>query len=332
MNNGCVCCTVRGDPVRILGGLMKRRDRFDGIIVETTGLADPAPVVQTFFVDEDVRRSTRLDSIVTVVDAKHLPQRLADSPEAEEQIAFADLIVLNKMDLVTPEQADEDGAQDPRHQPHRRDPPRHPIGCADRGSGESDAFNLERILEREPAFLEDGGAWPPRWRGGLDVLPDGSPDRPRPASRPGSPACCSCADRTSCVSRAFLFFPGEERRFAFQAVHMIADGDFISPQARQPRTSRIVFIGRNLNRPQLRAAFEECMAAAKRASPSEMSLPLREEDSLLARRGFFRDTGAWVVAVAFGRDGRGCFFAWATAASASPIPPTRRRVAPRGRA
>ena len=83
MNNGCICCTVRGDLIRILGGLMKRRDRFDGIIVETTGLANPAPVAQTFFVDEDVKKATRLDAIVTVVDARHLLERLGDSPEAE---------------------------------------------------------------------------------------------------------------------------------------------------------------------------------------------------------------------------------------------------------
>ena len=100
MNNGCICCTVRGDLIRILGGLMKRQDGFDGILIETTGLADPAPVAQTFFVDEDVRRRTWLDSIVTVVDARHVVQRLEDSHEALEQIAFADVILLNKTDLV----------------------------------------------------------------------------------------------------------------------------------------------------------------------------------------------------------------------------------------
>ncbi|HZH46741.1 MAG TPA: GTP-binding protein, partial [Roseococcus sp.] len=107
MNNGCICCTVRGDLIRIIGGLMKRKGDLDGIIIETTGLADPAPVAQTFFVDEDVKARTRLDAIVTVVDAKNLPARLADSKEAEEQIAFADIVLLNKMDLVTPEEAAE---------------------------------------------------------------------------------------------------------------------------------------------------------------------------------------------------------------------------------
>jgi len=100
MNNGCVCCTVRGDLVRILDGLMKRKGKFDAIIVETTGLADPAPVAQTFFVDEDVQKNARLDAVVTVADAKWLNDRLKDAPEAKNQIAFADVIVLNKTDLV----------------------------------------------------------------------------------------------------------------------------------------------------------------------------------------------------------------------------------------
>ena len=101
MNNGCVCCTVRGDLVRILDGLMKRKGKFDAIIVETTGLADPAPVAQTFFVDEDVQKHARLDAVVTVADAKWLADRLKDAPEAKNQIAFADVIVLNKADLVS---------------------------------------------------------------------------------------------------------------------------------------------------------------------------------------------------------------------------------------
>src|ERR1700751_408355 len=101
MNNGCVCCTVRGDLIRVLSGLMKRKGKFDAIIVETTGLADPGPVAQTFFVDEDVPAKTQLDSVPAVVDAKPLPLRLADSKEAIEQIAFADQIILNKTDLVS---------------------------------------------------------------------------------------------------------------------------------------------------------------------------------------------------------------------------------------
>ncbi len=104
MNNGCVCCTVRGDLIRIIDGLLKRRGRFDGILVETTGLADPAPVAQTFFMDDNVGGRTALDAVVTVADAKWLKDRLKDAPEAKNQIAFADVILLNKTDLVTPEE------------------------------------------------------------------------------------------------------------------------------------------------------------------------------------------------------------------------------------
>jgi G3E family GTPase len=102
MNNGCICCTVRGDLIRILGNLMKRRDRFDYVLVETTGMADPGPVAQTFFVDDDVKSSTRLDGIVTMVDAKHIWEHIEESMEAKAQLAFADVIVLNKCDLVAP--------------------------------------------------------------------------------------------------------------------------------------------------------------------------------------------------------------------------------------
>ena len=100
MNNGCICCTVRGDLIRIITNLMRRRDKFDHLVIETTGLADPAPVIQTFFVDEDVSAKTKLDAVVTVVDAKHISQHW-DAEEAQEQIAFADIILLNKTDLVS---------------------------------------------------------------------------------------------------------------------------------------------------------------------------------------------------------------------------------------
>ena len=106
MNNGCICCTVRGDLIRIIGNLMRRRNQFDHLVIETTGLADPAPVIQTFFVDEDLQEQMSLDAVVTVVDAKHILQHW-EAEEAQEQIAFADVILLNKTDLVTPEELDE---------------------------------------------------------------------------------------------------------------------------------------------------------------------------------------------------------------------------------
>src|ERR1700747_239792 len=100
MNNGCICCMVRGDLIRIIEGLMRRSRAFDGIIVETTGLADPAPVAQTFFVDEDVRRKAKLDAIITRTDARHLLEQIDRAPEAQEQLAFADVVLVNKADLV----------------------------------------------------------------------------------------------------------------------------------------------------------------------------------------------------------------------------------------
>jgi G3E family GTPase len=106
MNNGCICCTVRGDLIRILGSLMRRRDKFDRILVETTGMADPGPVAQTFFVDDDMKELFALDGIVTLVDAKHIQLHLEDSNECREQIAFADVLVLNKTDLVSSSELD----------------------------------------------------------------------------------------------------------------------------------------------------------------------------------------------------------------------------------
>jgi len=259
MNNGCICCTVRGDLIRIVGGLMKRRAKFDGIIIETTGLANPAPVAQTFFIDEDVRSKTRLDAIVTVVDAKHILARLEDSHEAADQIAFADVIVLNKTDLVT---SDELAEVERRIRQinrfaviHRTEKAALPIDqILNRG-----AFDLKRVLEMAPDFLEDDEHEhnddvssvsfevekpidPERFNAWISLLlQDKGPDLLR--------------------TKGILNYKGDDRRFAFQAVHMIADGDFIGPwKAGEPRTSKIVFIGRNLNRPQLRRGFEACQA------------------------------------------------------------------------
>src|SRR5690242_3793780 len=153
MNNGCICCTVRGDLVRIIDGLMRRKGKFDAIIVETTGLADPAPVAQTFFVDENVGRKTKLDAVVTVADAKWLKERLRDAPEAKNQIAFADVILLNKTDLVGTDELGELEARirgiNPYARVHRTE--RCRIGLPEVLG--RNAFDLDRILDIEPAFL-----------------------------------------------------------------------------------------------------------------------------------------------------------------------------------
>ncbi len=106
MSNGCICCKIRGDLIRVLGNLMKRRDKFDYVLVETTGLADPGPVAQTFFVDEEIREEYALDGIMMLVDAAHIEQQLGRSDESTEQVAFADVMVLNKTDLVQGEMLD----------------------------------------------------------------------------------------------------------------------------------------------------------------------------------------------------------------------------------
>jgi G3E family GTPase len=155
MNNGCVCCTVRGDLVRVVEGLTKRPGRFDAIIVETTGLADPVPVAQTFFMDDDVRAKTRLDAVVALVDAKHLPLRLKDSREAEDQIAFADVIVLNKTDLVTPEELAKVEATVRAINPTARIHLTTRAGLDISRVLDQGAFDLTRVLDNDPDFLKE---------------------------------------------------------------------------------------------------------------------------------------------------------------------------------
>ena len=259
MNNGCICCTVRGDLIRIVNGLMKRAQKFDGIIVETTGLANPAPVAQTFFVDEDVKAKTRLDAIVTVVDAKHLAARLEDSPEAADQIAFADVIVLNKLDLVTPEElADVES----RIRAINRFATIH---HATRGDVPVDellglnAFDLGRVLEAVPDFLEEDSHTHNEHLNSISL----SLDRPLDPEKFNAwiGHILQTQGQTLLRTKGILSYKNEDRRFAFQAVHMIADGDFVAPwKEGEPRVSRLVFIGRDLNRPQLRRGFESCAA------------------------------------------------------------------------
>ncbi len=260
MNNGCICCTVRGDLIRILDGLMKRKGKFDAIIVETTGLADPAPVAQTFFVDQDVGDATKLDAVITVTDAKWLKERLKDAPEAKNQIAFADVIVLNKTDLVTPEELASVEAAiraiNPYAKLHRTERCALPIDqLLDRN-----AFDLDRILDIEPDFLESGHHHhhSDEVRSMSFTIPgDVDPEKFMPWINDVSQAQGPNILR----SKGILAFKGEPRRFVFQGVHMILDGDLQRDwKAGETRESRLVFIGRDLNENELRKGFEACAA------------------------------------------------------------------------
>jgi G3E family GTPase len=260
MNNGCICCTVRGDLIRIISALIKRKGKLDGIIIETTGLADPSPVAQTFFVDEDVKARTKLDAIVTVADARNLPARLDDSHEAQEQIAFADVIILNKTDLVTAEELAiverRIRTLNPQARMHRTERARLPI---DQVLGQG-GFDLTRILEVEPDFLsgEDEHEHDSEVTSVSFEL-DRSLDAERFNAWIGGLLAQQGQDLLR--TKGILDFAGQDQRFAFQAVHMLAEGDVIGPwRDGEPRRSKLVFIGRKLNRPELRRGFEGCLA------------------------------------------------------------------------
>ena len=298
MNNGCICCTVRGDLIRILEGLMRRKGKFDAIIVETTGLADPAPVAQTFFVDQDVQDVAKLDAVVTVADAKWLSARLKDAPEAKNQIAFADVIIVNKTDLVSPEELREVEARirgiNPYAKLHRAVKSNVPLDAV---LGKN-AFDLDRILEIEPAFLEaddhdhhhhdhDHECGPDcghdhhhhdhghhhhhdHDHGGLKhyhdehmqslaLTIDGEVDPNK--FMPWVNDLVQREGPSILRSKGILALKGEDKRFVFQGVHMILDGDLQRDwKPDEKRISRIVFIGRDLKEDEIREGFMKCAA------------------------------------------------------------------------
>jgi G3E family GTPase len=260
MNNGCICCTVRGDLIRILGGLMKRADKFDAIIVETTGLADPAPVAQTFFVDQDVAERTRLDAIVTVADAVHLNDQLGEHHEAEEQIAFADVVLLNKTDLV-----DADGLGRIEDRIRKINPYAKIIRTERCGANLEeviglDAFSLDRVLAVEPDFLtSDHDHEHDDDVKSVSLSSDAPLDLDKFQTWFGR--LLQTRGQDILRSKGILDFKGEDDRNVFQGVHMLMDG---APRGKWPegaRQSRIVFIGRDLDSMGLEEGFAACRAA-----------------------------------------------------------------------
>jgi G3E family GTPase len=260
MNNGCICCTVRGDLIRIIDGLMKRKGKFDAIVVETTGLADPAPVAQTFFVDEDVSARTKLDAVVTVADAKYLTERLKDAPEAKNQIAFADVIVLNKTDLVGEAELKDVEARIRAINPYAK---LHKVQRAAVPINEvigRNAFDLERIMEIEPDFLEGDDHHHHDEEVQSIALSVPGPVNPE-TFMPWVNDLVQREGPKILRSKGILAFKNEPKRFVFQGVHMMLEGnlqgDWKPGEARQ---SKIVFIGRDLDEESIRRGFLACAA------------------------------------------------------------------------
>ena len=306
MNNGCLCCTVRGDLIRILGNLLKRRDRFDRILIETTGLADPAPVIQTFFMDDELKEHLRLDGVVTVVDARHvqlhLPIEAAQAGhthgpdcghdhghaehsghehaghehaghdhaehehaehehanECEEQIAFADVLLLNKVDLVDANQLRRVQQRIRQINPMARllqgtfgDVPLQKV--LDVGG-----FDLTRALELDPKFLTETAPHSHDSEvGSVSFVLDGSLE---PALfQPWIDALLKERGADIFRSKGILAFAGNPGRVVFQGVHMLFEMEDGAPWGATPRQCQMVFIGRKLDRAELLAGISACLA------------------------------------------------------------------------
>jgi G3E family GTPase len=264
MNNGCICCTVRGDLIRILGDLKERRDqgklKFDRVVIETTGMADPGPVAQTFFTDEEIGNYYLLDSILTVVDAKHAPKQLDEFHEAQEQVGFADRILLSKTDI-----ADEKDTEVLIKRIKKMNP-RAPIKKVHFGNApiaevlDIRGFNLNAILELDPEFLTDShhehhdevesfvfksdkpfdGAKLEQFLSGMIQVY--GPDLLR--------------------YKGVLWMKGKKERVVFQGVHMMMGGDMGKPWGKgEKKSSTLVFIGKKLPKDLFIAGLEECLAA-----------------------------------------------------------------------
>ena len=298
MNNGCVCCTVRGDLINILNKLSKRKSKVDAIIIETTGMADPGPVAQTFFIDEDVKAFARLDGVVTLVDAKHIEQHLDEvkpegvENEAIEQVALADRLLLNKIDLV-PEEADLRSVEARLQQLNRYAPI---VRCENASVALEhvfgiQAFELERALERDSAFLRVDDERPARqgqpvlapWHKQGCVDPNCADPTCKPTGHVHDTRVSSVGflragelemektngwistllqDKGQDIYRmkGVLAIRGASRKFVYQGVHMMFKGEFTEPWGEgDERLNRLIFIGKSLDRAELTKSFEACI-------------------------------------------------------------------------
>ena len=288
MNNGCICCTVRGDLIRILGKLLRRRDKFDHILIETTGLADPGPVIQTFFADEDLKRSLIVDSVVTLVDAKHVLLHIDDSREVKEQIAFADIILLNKIDLVPENEA---AALEKRVQGINRLAKIYRTRDAGVDLNKIlnvGAFDLDRIMEIEPAFLKaehehhhhshDGdehecGPDCQHHEHHHDEHHDHEHDASIQSVGIEYEGEVNGDKLNQWISellktkgpdifrmKGIFSIKGQPNRLIFQGVHMMLDAKPEMDSKGKARKNSLIFIGRNLDREELNGGFKACLA------------------------------------------------------------------------
>jgi len=263
MNNGCICCTVRGDLIRILNSLYKRRAKgefnFTRVIIETTGMADPAPVAQTFFADEKVNERYLLDAVVTVVDAKHGLTQLKDFSEAQQQVAFADRLLVSKTDVTAEEETQK------LMERLRKLNVRAPIKKVNFGETpiqdllDIRGFNLNAILEIQPDFLTNDDHEHHDEVHSFVIKSDRALDVRKVDRYIGS--LINLYGEQMLRYKGILYIKGEPRRVVFQGVHMMAGFDFASEWPDDvKKESTIVFIGRRLPEPLFRELFEDCIA------------------------------------------------------------------------
>jgi G3E family GTPase len=265
MNNGCICCTVRGDLIRILGTLKDRRVKgelkFDRVVIETTGMADPGPVAQTFFTDEDIGSYYLLDSILTVVDAKHASRQLDEFHEAQEQVGFADRILMSKTDLVSEDEVQKLTARVKRMNPRA---PVKKVHFGDAPIGEVldiRGFNLNAILELDPEFLADSHH---EHHDEVESFAFRS-DKPFDGDKLEQflSGMIQVYGPDLLRYKGVLWMKGKPQRVVFQGVHMMMGGDMGKPWAKgEKKSSTLVFIGKKLPKDLFIAGLEQCLATA----------------------------------------------------------------------
>ncbi len=262
MNNGCICCTVRGDLIRILGDLRTKRDsgklKFDRVIIETTGMADPGPVAQTFFLDEAIGNYFLLDSVLTLVDAKHADQTLTQFREAQEQVGFADRILISKTDLVSEEESEK------LRQRLMRMNPRAPIKKVHFGNAPIEeildirGFNLNAILEIDPQFLEEDEHEHDEHVSSFVFRSD----RPFDGVKLEEflSGLTQVYGNDMLRYKGVLYLKDNPRRVVFQGVHMMMGGDMGKAWGKnEKRSSTMVFIGRKLPEDLFVKGLEQCL-------------------------------------------------------------------------